>query len=157
MPRRRATKGCRTERREWCPPASAHGKTGNRGLRAHQPGDPQPIRSSPERNSSITQTDITAESHSVLIRRSYSVNEPLIQCFWAAYPVPLVRRGLSFWYKVCWAVGVWWRACQPEPWRFSLSQPYIQESFDMWNTYERVFVAEYQQYKKIKVQKFAYV
>nr|DAE32177.1 MAG TPA: hypothetical protein [virus sp. ctLpa4] len=27
----------------------------------------------------------------------------------------------------------------------------------MWNTYERVFVAEYQQYKKIKVQKFAYV
>lgn len=26
----------------------------------------------------------------------------------------------------------------------------------MWNTYERVFVAEYQQYKKIKVQKSGY-
>lgn len=28
--------------------------------------------------------------------------------------------------------------------------------FSMWNTYERVFVAEYQQHKEIKVQKSGY-
>ena len=33
----------------------------------------------------------------------------------------------------------------------------LRYAISMWNTYERVFVAEYQQYKKIKVQKFAYV
>jgi hypothetical protein len=26
----------------------------------------------------------------------------------------------------------------------------------MWNTYERVFIAEYQRYKKIKIQKSGY-